>query len=166
MNLTEVSVFDNVYQLETTDPVLGGPGGIANRQAQNLANRTKFLLDAINALDGSGGPFNLDASGGVLPAAGSGPAGAIKRKDLYVVTVAGTISSIPLQQGDELIARIDNAVLITDYIVLQGNAVLATSTVLGLVKLAQDLSLGSAADATLSLAGLISLFAKLASPAF
>jgi hypothetical protein len=166
MNLTEVSLFDPVYQLETTDPVLGGAGGIANRQAQNLANRTKFLLDAINALDGSGGPFNLDASGGALPTAGSGPAGAIKRKDLYVVTVAGTISSVPLQQGDELIARIDNAALITDYIVLQGNAVLATPTVLGLVKLAQDLSLGSAADATLSLAGLISLFAKLASPTF
>lgn len=164
--LTPVSEFDDVYQLETTDPVLGGAGGMANRQAQQLLNRTKYLQDAIAAIDSSGGPFNLDASAGITPTAGSGPGGAVKRKDLYVVTVAGTISSVVLQQGDELIAKIDNAVLITDYVILQGNAGLATPTVLGLVKLSQDITPGSAADVTISLAGLISLFAKLASPAF
>jgi len=42
-NLTPVSSFDNVYQLETSDPVLGGAGGIANAQAQALANRTEWL---------------------------------------------------------------------------------------------------------------------------
>ncbi len=165
--LTPVSSFDDVYQLETTDPVLGGPGGIANRQAQNLANRTKFLQDAIAAIDGSGGPFDLDASGGVLPTNGSGPAGAIKRKDQYRVTVAGTFAgppSTPVQVGDQLIARIDNAVAITDYIVLQGNAVLATPTVLGLVKLVQNISGGSQVDQVLSLAGLLTIFAQLASP--
>lgn len=44
-NLTPTSSFDNVYQLETTDPVEGGAGGIANRQAQELTNRTKWLYD-------------------------------------------------------------------------------------------------------------------------
>lgn len=47
--LTEVSSFDTVYQLETTDPVTGGPGGVANRQAQQLANRTKYLLDKFSS---------------------------------------------------------------------------------------------------------------------
>lgn len=43
-DLVEVINWENgVYQLETTDPVEGGPGGIDNRQAQQLANRTAYL---------------------------------------------------------------------------------------------------------------------------
>lgn len=38
-----------VYQLETSDPVLGGPGGIANRQAEQLGNRTAWLKDKVDA---------------------------------------------------------------------------------------------------------------------
>ncbi|MFP1896247.1 hypothetical protein ACLEEJ_13110 [Lonsdalea quercina] len=34
---------DGIYQLETSDPVVGGPGGISNRQAQELAYRTLYL---------------------------------------------------------------------------------------------------------------------------
>ena len=34
---------ESIYQLETTDPVLGGPNGIANRQAKELAARTQYL---------------------------------------------------------------------------------------------------------------------------
>ena len=41
--LTPTASFDNVYQLETTDPVLGGAGGIANTPAQQLLNRTEYL---------------------------------------------------------------------------------------------------------------------------
>lgn len=33
-----------IYQLETTDPVVGGQDGISNRQARQLANRTLYLL--------------------------------------------------------------------------------------------------------------------------
>ena len=54
-NLTESSVFeDGIYQLETDDPVLGGPPafdagspitGHANAQAQQITNRTKWLYD-------------------------------------------------------------------------------------------------------------------------
>lgn len=40
----EVSVFTpQVYQLETTDPIEGGPDGISNQQAKALANRTLWL---------------------------------------------------------------------------------------------------------------------------
>jgi hypothetical protein len=38
-----------IYQLETSDPVLGGPGGIANRQPEQLGNRTAWLKDKIDA---------------------------------------------------------------------------------------------------------------------
>lgn len=47
--LTPASTFDDVYQLETTDPVTGGPGGVANRQAQALLNRTLYLKNALAA---------------------------------------------------------------------------------------------------------------------
>lgn len=52
-NLVEVSNFDSdVYLVETTDLVLGGggPGDIANKQAQALANRTTFLKDNLYRL--------------------------------------------------------------------------------------------------------------------
>ena len=42
-NLTPATTFDDVYQLETTDAVLAGAGGIANAQAQALTNRTAYL---------------------------------------------------------------------------------------------------------------------------
>ncbi|WP_339521648.1 glycine-rich domain-containing protein [Pseudomonas sp. EL_65y_Pfl2_R96] len=47
-----------VYQLETSDPVLGGPEGITNLPAKQLANRTGWLKKKIDALlDGTGIPF-------------------------------------------------------------------------------------------------------------
>lgn len=50
--LTESSAFESgVYQLETTDPVIGGANGIANTQAKQLANRTKWLNDNKQAKD-------------------------------------------------------------------------------------------------------------------
>lgn len=43
-NLHEDAIWEEgVYQLETTDVVLGGPDGISNKQAQQLANRTAYL---------------------------------------------------------------------------------------------------------------------------
>jgi len=47
-NVTETSTWeDGIYQLETTDPVEGGAGGISNTQATQLGNRTKWLYDRI-----------------------------------------------------------------------------------------------------------------------
>ena len=39
-----------VYQIETSDPVLGGPEGISNQQAKQLASRTRWLKGKIDAL--------------------------------------------------------------------------------------------------------------------
>jgi len=54
---TDASEWKPIYQLETTDPVIGGAptysggdlatGGYANAAAKRLANRTKYLLDGI-----------------------------------------------------------------------------------------------------------------------
>ncbi|MBE2986657.1 tail fiber protein [Campylobacter sp. RM12920] len=44
MNLTEKAEWtDGIYQLETTDPVVGGADGVSNKQAKQLANRTAYL---------------------------------------------------------------------------------------------------------------------------
>lgn len=52
-NLQEVVSWDaGVYQLETSDPVLGGPGGTSNKQAQALANRTAYLKKHMDDLEG------------------------------------------------------------------------------------------------------------------
>lgn len=48
-NLVETSNFDaNVYQIAISDQVIGGPGGVSNTQAQQLANRTRYLKDRLD----------------------------------------------------------------------------------------------------------------------
>ncbi|WP_132530887.1 gp53-like domain-containing protein [Pseudomonas aeruginosa] len=50
-NLPETPDYSGgVYQIETSDPVLGGPGGISNRQAEQLGNRTAWLKVKTDAL--------------------------------------------------------------------------------------------------------------------
>jgi len=44
--LTDLPNWSDVIQIETTDDVIGGAGGIANQQAQSLANRTKRLKNS------------------------------------------------------------------------------------------------------------------------
>jgi len=72
-NLEETAVWTpGVYQLETTDPVLGGPvqpepatGGIANRAALALANRTVYLKAQLELKANSDAP--LASFNGSLP---------------------------------------------------------------------------------------------------
>lgn len=62
--LTETAVWTpGIYQLETDDPVEGGPNGIDNQQAKELANRTVFLKQITDALPASlSGKQPLDAT--------------------------------------------------------------------------------------------------------
>lgn len=62
-NVTEASTYESgIYQIETTDPVLGGANGIANVQAKQLANRTKYLKERADQVDAAKGTFpSLDA---------------------------------------------------------------------------------------------------------
>lgn len=168
-NLTETSTYEPaIHELGTEELVLGGPTGPSNTPLRQLANRTKWLKDAIDNLESGGGPFAYNASAGTLPVGGSDGAGVagIRRKDYYYVTVPGTVFGVTLQIGDALIAKVDDAAAIADFIVSQANGDLATPSVIGMVKLVQNISGGSLADAVLSTAGLISIFAQKNSPVF
>ena len=49
--ITETAEFtEEVFQLETTTPVIGGPGGASNAQAVALANRTAWLKLKVDGL--------------------------------------------------------------------------------------------------------------------
>lgn len=51
-NLSETPSYDaGVYQLELTDPVIGGPLGISNQPLKNLANRTAYLKQHVDDLE-------------------------------------------------------------------------------------------------------------------
>lgn len=51
-NLAESATYDaGVYQLEVTDAVVGGAGGVANAAAKNLANRTTYLKEHVDAIE-------------------------------------------------------------------------------------------------------------------
>jgi len=51
-NLVETSTFEaGIFQIETSTEVLGGPDGVSNTQAKQLANRTKYLKDHVDALE-------------------------------------------------------------------------------------------------------------------
>lgn len=53
-NLAELSQWaDGIHQLDTTDEAIGGPDGMANLQAKQLANRTQFLKAMILAAQNS-----------------------------------------------------------------------------------------------------------------
>lgn len=67
-NLPETAQWEaGITQLETSDPVLGGPGGKANEQAEQLGNRTAWLKQQVEGLDNNA----LDAIwGGLMMVAG------------------------------------------------------------------------------------------------
>lgn len=74
-SLPESSTFDaGVYQLELTDPVIGGPSGVSNTPLKNLANRTKYLKDHVDALESSRAPLASPAFTGTptVPTATAG----------------------------------------------------------------------------------------------
>jgi hypothetical protein len=51
-NLPESATYDaGVYQLETTDPVIGGADGKDNASARNLANRTAYLKAHVDLME-------------------------------------------------------------------------------------------------------------------
>ncbi|MBN1839776.1 MAG: hypothetical protein JW802_07010 [Campylobacterales bacterium] len=54
MNITESTTYtEGIYQIELTDPVIGGADGISNLQAKQLANRTNWLKAAVDGIKSS-----------------------------------------------------------------------------------------------------------------
>lgn len=63
-SLPELAQWDlEIYQLELSDPVIGGPGGISNRQATQLANRTTYLKAQVESLETTVQSTATDISG-------------------------------------------------------------------------------------------------------
>ena len=88
-NLPESNQWENgIYQLETTDPVEGGPNGIDNQQAKQLANRTAYLKAQVETLGTGKQP--LDATLTALAAL------AIVADRLIYSTGADTFALTPL----------------------------------------------------------------------
>lgn len=83
-NLNETPQWEaGIYQLETSDPVLGGQDGISNRQAKQLANRTAFL----KALTDDAAATKFDKTGGMI----TGP-----------VRLRGQVPDLLLDESDRL----------------------------------------------------------------
>lgn len=57
-----------IYQLETTDPVEAGPLGISNKQAAELASRTKWLKDRVDTTWVIGDVKEVDCSNAYIAA--------------------------------------------------------------------------------------------------
>ncbi|MGR6981218.1 tail fiber protein [Testudinibacter sp. P27/CKL/0425] len=66
-NLIETSTYETgIYQLEKTDPVVAGKDGISNKQAQQLANRTKYLKGEQDKLKTATAAASTTKSGTVM----------------------------------------------------------------------------------------------------
>ncbi len=92
---------------------------------------------------------SLDFKGGYdvptdTPAILSG-AGVLKG-DFYVVTVAGTFLGNVLEVGDSLFANIDTPTLATEWTFIQGNTVMASETVPGIIELATQAETNTGTD--------------------
>lgn len=70
-NLEEISQWEaGVYQIETTDPVVGGPNGTSNVQGKQLGNRTRYLKDQIDALQALAEGIDAEAQNAIVAAIG------------------------------------------------------------------------------------------------
>ena len=95
-NLPESASWDaGVYQLETTDPVLGGPNGKSNLPLKNLANRTAYLKAQVDVLSANKAPLASPALTGA-PTAPTASAGTsttqIATTEFVKTAVAAAIS--------------------------------------------------------------------------
>jgi hypothetical protein len=113
-NLNEVDQFDaGIYQIETTDPVLGGPNGIANTQAKALANRTKNLNTRLATVEAQKAPLASPALTGT-PTAPTAAAGTnttqIATAAFVQAAIAALINSSPaaLDTLNELATALGN----------------------------------------------------------
>ncbi|WP_140919113.1 phage tail protein [Limnobaculum xujianqingii] len=106
-NLPENEVWEDVYQWETSDRALGGPGGVMNKPLLNLVNRTAFLKKSLDG-KASTTPASLNNAGIVKLSnainsdsnADAATASAVKKAyDL----AASKLGSIPFATANEIL---------------------------------------------------------------
>ena len=95
-NVKETATWENgIYQLETTDPVLGGENGIDNLQARQLGNRTQWLKTEIAravADIGNLGSGKADKSVQITAGAGLAGGGTLASNRTLALGTPGTCS--------------------------------------------------------------------------
>jgi hypothetical protein len=112
---------------------------LANASSTTLATSASIKTYIDNTVAGLG---NLEGSFAAATQTnfptGSTPGAGTKKGDYWYVTTAGTVQGITLNIGDILIANKDNAstTLSSDWIFLESNRDQATTSVLGVVRLA------------------------------
>ena len=102
-DLTESSTWEpGIYQLEVNDPVDAGVGGngVSNRQAKELANRTVYLKDHVDALEAND-PVQ-DAAITAIEATGIVTYGGRKFKNKLVVSANTTLTATEFGQLIEI----------------------------------------------------------------
>lgn len=88
-DLSETSVWEaGIRQLDEADPVQGGPGGVSNLQPRQLANRTLYLKNLVEAL----GTGKLDIAS--LASQAQAEAGADNTKWMTPLRVAQAIAAL------------------------------------------------------------------------
>ena len=107
-NLPESASWDaGVYQLETTDPVLGGPNGKSNLPLKNLANRTAYLKAQVDVLSENKAPLASPALTGA-PTAPTASAGTnttqiatteFVKTAIAALTAGGIVTSVAGKTG-------------------------------------------------------------------
>lgn len=119
-NLPEVVQYDSgVYQIETTDPVVGGVNGISNAPLKNLTNRTAYLKAHIDALESAAtgfAPINSPALTGTPTA----PTQALGDSSTKIATTQWVQSTI----GGRLSKSVAGNTNVTLTAVEAGNAIL------------------------------------------
>jgi hypothetical protein len=112
---------------------------LTSASSTTLATSSAIKTYVDNIVGGLGnleGAF--DASVASVFPTGATPGAGTKKGDYWYVTGAGTVNSVIFNIGDVLIAKIDSASasLATDWIVLESNRDQATTSVLGVARLA------------------------------
>jgi hypothetical protein len=167
---------DSVLQIEVGDPVGGGPSAVVNLQAQDLANRTKWLKE--NKLDASNfgefypagvTPTYVDATTFSVPddLTGIFTEGRILKitdgaevKYLSVVSSAfDTVTNVVID------GTITASITAVDYSLVQYGLPLASETVKGVVKVGSNISVAdgviSVPEATEAVKGVVEVGANL-----
>lgn len=136
-HLPENAHFDEgVRQLELTDPVIGGPNGVSNEPLKNLANRTRWLREQLEQLDGRTAPLSHVGARGSAHAPASGnengfmaAADKVKLDGIQpgaqvnsVSSVAGRTGNIRLGVADIIGAATASNPRLSGKVVIQGDA--------------------------------------------
>ena len=143
-NLTETNRWEaGIYQLETSDPVMGGPNGIDNRAPRELANRTLWLKTELAKAVAQIGALN-DGTQAYALKTGQITAGA-------GLTGGGTLAAnrtISLRQPADLTETSESVAVSNTH---SHKLPRASSTARGIVRVANTLT-GTATDDALSAA--------------